>query len=164
MTKVIDDFFIGETPFEDHSQLETLKHKKYQKKKKHVKDNRKTNWDKRRHGDRYIENKLVKHLRAQKVYTAEERDQEYNDWCADYFNYHANFTTSGFDEHFNNWWEEDPWFYNEIGYGYLVNEEWEDYIDKETGRVLDEWELMARERELDEALEGWVEFCEQFIK
>ena len=125
------------------------KDKIWKKRRKHVKDNRKTNWDKRKHGDRSIENKLVKHLRAQKVYTAEEyidglpeltkeqwADYEYELYCEE---------MDWYD------WEGNDWY-------------WTDYVDKETGIVLDEWELMARERELDESLEGWVEFCNQFIK
>ena len=113
-----------------HLQGELLKHSRYKKKQKHQKDKRRTVKPVKQVRMRGCMCTTCrksnawnhKHLRAQKIYTEEE-----------YF-YDPSFD---YDDVFGGaWWTVDPWFYEEIGYDYLVNEAWINYIDIKTGRVL----------------------------
>ena len=108
--------------------LVNLKHKRYQKKRKHIKDTKRHFREVKRHQcwveyteRSYHAHVTYKHLRAQKVFLEEEYyDTDPSNW---------------YDE-----WFHDPYELDYCNYVMeMCNHEWEDYVD-ESGRVLEEYE------------------------
>lgn len=127
------------------------KNKVYKKKRKHKKDKKRLGHYKCNCS--YCTDSMEhKHKRSERIYTAEEY---FYDPSLDY-----DYVFGG------DWWTVDPWYAEEIGYGYLVHEEWRDYVDH-TGKVLDKWDLMSKQREEEELAMsccfcGTTDWCECF--
>ena len=102
------------------------KDKIWNKRKKHIKDTKRHFREVNRHQCwieysevSYHEHVTHKHKRAERIYT----EEEYLDTYDEYTWYETEWLGLNYE-----WWLEDPWLYDEVGYGWLINEDWRDYV------------------------------------